>query len=292
MKSRWDDIELLLAVVDTGSFSAAAESLGTSTARLSRAVARLEKSLETTLIHRTTRRLDMTEEGHTFITQARAALHTLESAEEALCASRHRPAGRLRVDAATPFLIHQIVPHLRDFHAAYPHIRLELTSHETNIDLIEQRTDVAIRIGELEDSSLHARLLGRSRRRLVASPEYWQRHGMPTGAEDLERHTTLGFTHLAHLNLWPLNGQEVAITPTLSSTSGEALLSIVEAGLGIACLADFQTRTSCQAGRLEALRDDSPHRLYAQIQAVYYRNTALSSRITAILDFLAPRLTL
>ncbi|MDO0946011.1 LysR family transcriptional regulator [Chromohalobacter israelensis] len=291
MKSRWDDLALLLAVVDAGGFTAAAERLGTSTARLSRAVSRLERQLDTTLVQRTTRRLDVTEEGALFIAQARQALDTLEAAEEALTVRRREPAGRLRVDAATPFLLHQIVPHLAAFHAAYPKVRLELTTHETNIDLIEQRTDIAIRIGRLEDSSLHARPLGHSRRRLVASPDYLARHGTPATAEALSAHVLLGFTHLPQLNRWPLRGG-CSVTPTLASSSGEALLRMAEAGLGIACLADFLTRDACQAGRLSFVLEDAMLERYEPIQAVYYRNTALEGRIAAFLDFLAGRLTL
>lgn len=291
MKSRWDDLEALLAVVDAGGFTAAAERLSTSTARLSRAVSRLEKRLETTLVHRTTRRLDITEEGEAFIAQARQALGTLETAEEALTVRRREPAGRLRVDAATPFLLHQIVPHLAEFHAAYPKVRLELTTHETNIDLIEQRTDVAIRIGRLEDSTLHARPLGHSRRRLVASPAYLARYGTPRHVEDLTHHVLLGFTHLTQLNRWPI-GDGRTIQPTLASSSGEALLQMAEADVGIACLADFLTRGARQAERLTVVLDEATHERHEPIQAVYYRNTALHGRINAFLDFFVDRLTL
>ncbi|MHB0776126.1 LysR family transcriptional regulator [Halomonas sp. WWR20] len=291
MKSRWEDLELLLAVVDAGSFTAAAEMLGTSTARLSRAVSRLETTLETTLIHRTTRRLEVTEEGQTFIHKARHALTEMESAEEALAVRRRDPAGRLRVDAATPFLLHQIVPHLAALRTHYPRMRLELTTHETNIDLLEQRTDIAIRIGKLEDSTLQARPLGRSRRRLVASPAYLARRGVPGRAEDLTAHELLGFTHPAHLNRWPIgDGRE--IRPTLAASSGEALLRMSVAGLGIAYLADFLSREDQQAGRLQTVLDDVTREEYAPVQAVYYRNTALAARIGAFLDFLAPRLRL
>ncbi|GAB2793301.1 LysR family transcriptional regulator [Halomonas shantousis] len=291
MKSRWEDLELLLAVVDAGSFTAAAEMLGTSPARLSRAVSRLETALESTLINRTTRRLETTEEGDIIIDRARRALNDLESAEETLAVRRREPAGRLRVDAATPFLLHQIVPHLEVFHHHYPKVRLELTTHETNIDLLENRTDIAIRIGELKDSSLHARPLGRSRRRLVASPAYLARHGAPQDTAALKDHSLLGFTHPAWLNRWPVgNGDE--IRPTLASSSGEALRQMAVSGLGIACLADFLIHDDLKDGRLQDVLAETTHEEYERIQAVYYRHTSLVSRIGAFLDFIAPRLRL
>ena len=149
MISRSDDLELLLSVVDCGGFSPAATQLNIPVAKVSRAVQRLEKQLGVTLLHRTTRRISLTEEGELFIASIRQALEQLDTAEEQLRLRQDKPAGRLRVDAASPFMLHQLVPLLSDFRNQYPNINLELSTSEGIIDLLEKRTDIAIRIGQL-----------------------------------------------------------------------------------------------------------------------------------------------
>jgi len=160
MKSRSDDLHFLLSVVDSGSFSGAAEQLEVSVTRVSRAVTRLEASLNTTLLNRTTRKVALTEEGHLFVEKVRGGLAALEEAEEQLAIRKQRPAGRLRVDAANPFLLHQIVPHVREFRAAYPDIELELTASDQIVDLLlENLKAIRPTLNEKELSILDDRLL-------------------------------------------------------------------------------------------------------------------------------------
>ena len=172
MKTTLDELQAFVAVVDTGSITAASELLDLTVSATSRTLARLEEKLQTTLLRRTTRRLELTEEGAAFLTRARAILTSVDEAEELMAARRVRPAGRLRVDAATPFMLHVLVPLVDSFRAAYPEVELELHSHEGIVDLIEKRSDVAFRIGALKDSSMHARPVGSSRIRVLASPAY------------------------------------------------------------------------------------------------------------------------
>ena len=153
---------------------------------------RLEQSLNTTLLNRTTRKVGLTEEGRLFVAKVREGLAALEEAEEQLAVRKQRPAGRLRVDAANPFLLHQIVPHVREFRAAYPHIELELTASDQIVDVLERRIDVAIRIGSLEDSTLHAKALGRSPLSVVASPDYLKRRGGSASPQSLAAHAPIG----------------------------------------------------------------------------------------------------
>ena len=174
--AKTEDIEIFLTVVDTGSFTGAANLLNQQVAKVSRAVSRLEDTLQCTLLNRTTRRLELTEEGHVFIRYARESLNTLYTGEEALKLLKQAPSGHLRIDAASPFVLHQLSPLVGDFVQQYPHITLDLTSHDNVIDLLEHKTDLAIRIGDLKDSNLHARLLGKSQLRLVVSPEYLYQH--------------------------------------------------------------------------------------------------------------------
>jgi DNA-binding transcriptional LysR family regulator len=153
MKTSLDELLAFTAVIDSGSITAAAEQLGQTVSGVSRSLSRLEEKLGTTLLTRTTRRLELTPEGQVFLASARGILASVEAAEEQMAARRQKPAGRLRVNAASPFMLHVIVPLVDDFRRQFPDIELELNSNEDIIDLIEQRTDVAIRIGTLRDST-------------------------------------------------------------------------------------------------------------------------------------------
>lgn len=293
MKTTLDELLAFVAVVDTGSITAAAEQLGQTISATSRTLSRLEEKLQTTLLTRTTRRLELTEEGTAFLQHARTILASVDEAEEQMAARRLRPVGRLRVDAATPFMLHVIVPHLTGFRARFPEVELELNSNEGIIDLIEKRTDVAFRIGTLKDSTLHARPIGTSRVRVLASPDYLKRRGTPGKPAQLEQHDLLGFNHPESLNDWPLrdaSGNTVHITPTVASSSGETLRQMALAGLGIVCLSDFMTREDRQSGRLVPLFPRQTLDVRQPINAVYYRNTTLASRITCFVDYLVEAL--
>ncbi|MGH8786975.1 MAG: LysR substrate-binding domain-containing protein [Cupriavidus necator] len=288
MKTTIDELLAFAAVVDTGSITAAAEQLKLTVSAISRTLGRLEEKLQTTLLRRTTRRLELTEEGAAFLEHARAILAMVDEAEEQIAARRMRPVGRLRVDAATPFMLHVIVPLLDGFRASYPEVELELNSNEGIIDLIEKRTDVAFRIGQLKDSTLHARAIGTSRIRILASPDYLKRHGTPTKPAQLAQHALLGFTQPESLNDWPLRDDEgsvLHIKPTIASSSGETLRSLALNGQGIVCLSDFMTRDDRQDGRLVQLFAKQTLDVRQSINAVYYRNTALASRITCFVEY-------
>jgi DNA-binding transcriptional LysR family regulator len=294
MKTTLEELQAFTTVVDTGSITAAAEQLGQTVSGISRALGRLERKLETTLLRRTTRRIAITDEGAAFLGHARAILAAVDQAEEQMSARRRQPAGRLRVNAATPFMLHAIVPLLPAFHLKYPGIRLELDTDDLNIDLLERRTDVAIRIGALQDSSLHARPLASSRIRVLASPAYIERHGQPSTVAALTRHVLLGFTQPESLNRWPLQGEhgdEWPIVPTLTASSGETLRQLALQGLGIVCLSDFMTQADRRQGHLVQLLEPHTREVRQPVNAVYYRNAQLAARITCFLDFVAQHLS-
>jgi DNA-binding transcriptional LysR family regulator len=293
MKTTLDELQAFVRVVDSGSISAAAEQLTQTASGVSRALSRLEDKLDVTLLRRTTRRLELTEEGQAFLAQARKILDAVEDAEEQMKLRRQKPAGRLRVNAAAPFMLHAVVPLIAGFRAQYPDIQLELHSSEQIIDLLEQRTDIAIRIGPLRDSTLHARPLGSNCLRVLASPAYLKAHGTPKSVEELNRHSLLGFTQPDSLNQWPLRhalGDAYSITPSLSASSGETLRQLALAGAGIVCLADFMTRADRARGELVQLLLPYTVEVRQPIHGVYYRNTALASRIACFLDYLAGQL--
>ncbi|SOZ17774.1 putative transcriptional regulator, LysR family [Cupriavidus taiwanensis] len=290
MKITLDELLAFATVVDSGSITAAAQQLDLTVSATSRTLARLEEKLKTTLLRRTTRRLALTEEGQAFLHDARAIIDSVESAEEQMLARREKPSGRLRVDAASPFMLHVIVPLVRGYRERFPQVELELNSNEGIIDLLERRTDVAIRIGRLKDSTLHSRLIGNSRVRMLASPAYLDAHGQPRKAQDLGKHTLLGFNQPESLNVWPIvgaDGEPYRIEPAVWSSSGETLRQLALEGAGIVCLSDFMTAHDREAGRLVQVLARQTQDVRQPIHAVYYRNTAISARIASFVDYLA-----
>lgn len=293
MKITLEELRAWVVVVDTGSITAAAGQLSQTTSGISRALSRLENKLQTTLLHRTTRRIALTEEGLIFLEHARKILRSVEMAEEQIAQRREIPSGRLRVNAAAPFMLHVIVPLMDEFSARYPLIQLELNTDDVVIDLLEQQTDIAIRIGELSDSSIHARSLGCSRLRLMASPAYLAKHGTPKSVAELSSHRLLGFSQMERHNVWPVwqsEGEPLQIKPTLSASSGETLRQMAVYGQGIARLSDFLSREDRASGRLVPVLEEVTREMYHPIHAVYYRSATLSVRISCFLDFLSQQI--
>lgn len=290
------DVEALIAfsaVIDTGSFSAAAERLGQTPSGVSRTISRLEDHLGMTLMHRTTRRLQLTEEGSWLLGRARSLLSDLANTELEAAARRSQPAGLVRVNAATPALDHLLAPLVPDFMDAYPLVQLELVSGETYVDLIEERADLAIRIGALPDSTLNARRLGTTHLRVLAAPGYLARHGAPVDTASLQAHRTLGFTAPMSLNTWPLQhagGEGWTVTPAVTASSGETVRHLALAGAGIAALSDFLTRADVEAGRLVPVLESSTLPWTQPVWAVFYKQGSLAPRVAALVDFLARRL--
>ena len=288
-----DDLKTFITVIDSGTLSAASVHLGQTTSGVSRALSRLEDKLATSLLTRTTRRMELTEEGQLFLDKARAILASMEDVEESIRIRRQKPAGRLSVDAASPFMLHCVVPHVAEFRAMYPDIRLELTSNDQIADLLEHRTDIAIRIGALVDSTLHARPLSASPLHVLATPAYLARHGEPATPEALSGHALLGFAQYELGNNWPLRhdaGNSLQIVPALAASSGETLRQLALHDQGIVCLSDFMTKDDIAAGRLVQVLQPFYTGYRQQIHAVYYRNTQLAQRISCFLEFLQQKL--
>lgn len=289
-----DALIAFVAVIDTGSFSAAAERLGQTPSGVSRSISRLEGQLGMALITRTTRRLDLTAEGEWLLARSRKMLADLQETEEQLAARLAQPSGLVRLNAATPALDHLVAPLMADFMDAYPLVKLELVSGETIVDLIEERADLAIRIGTLSDSTLNARRLGTNYLKLLASPAYLARHGTPRRVEDLATHRLLGFSAPASLNIWPLRhegGEGYPVQPAIAASSGETLRHLALGGAGIVCLADFLTRADVAAGRLVPVLQDISLPWTQAVWAVFYKQGELPPRVGALVNFLAQRLT-
>lgn len=289
MKVTINELVTFISIVDEGTISQAAEHLDVTVSAVSRALSRLEKKLNTALFRRTTRRLELTQEGEKYLARVRSILNDLEAAEDMLIRSKEVPSGKLRIDAATPFMLHVIVPLIDKYSSAYPQIDIELISNENLVDLIEQRTDIAIRIGELKDSTLSATPLGLSQIRILASPAYLKKHGTPQNLEALAQHQLLGFSSLEKLNDWPIYdafNNLFHIDTNIKADSGETLRQLALCGAGIACLSDFMTQQDIKEGRLVQILVSSTIKMQQPINLVYYRNKKLSERVSSFIEFL------
>ncbi len=293
MKTTLEELLVFRTVVDTGSITAAAEQLRQTVSGISRALRRLEGKLDTTLLTRTTRRLTLTDEGHAFLAHARSILAAVDEAEDQLLSRRLQPAGRLRVNAAAPFILHVMAPLVAEFRQRYPQIDLELNTDDLVIDLLEEDTDVAVRIGPLRDSTLRAKALGGSALKVLASPAYLKAHGRPRSVADLRKHALLGFSQRESLNHWPLSGDHgdrLHITPTVKASSGETLRWLALRGEGIVCLSDFMTLEDRRRGDLVQVLPKHTVQVLQPIHAVYYRSAQVSPRIACFLDFMDEQL--
>ena len=293
MKSTLDELQAFISIVDSGSIVDASKHLQQTTSGLSRALQRLESKLNVTLLERTTRKLKLTQEGQVFLEKARKILHDLNEAEDALLQSDNDTAGLIRVDSATPFVLHVIVPLISEFNQLYPNIEIELNSNDQIIDLLEHKTDVAIRFGELNDSSLHARLLCKSRLYIVASPEYLAKNGDLKMPQDILNHSQIGFSKVSHLNTWPIkiNGEKLTVRPKIKASNGETVRQMALDGLGITCLSAFLVRRDLNEKRLIALFEDQIEIYEQRIHAVYYQQEHLPKRVRLFIEFLAQKLS-
>lgn len=292
MKSTIEELQAFVSIVDCGSIVMAAERLQQTASGVSRALQRLEAKLNVTLLERTTRKLKLTQEGQLFLGKARRILNDLAEAEDSLLKLDEDISGLIRIDSATPFILHVLVPLMHEFMRKYPNIEIELNNHDQVIDLLEHQTDVAIRFGELNDSTLHAKLLCRSRLYIVASSEYLARRGVLQHPQDLLAHDLIGFSQTQHLNMWPIQvqGKAFGARPKIKASNGETVRQLALEGAGIACLSRFLVQDDIKAGRLTALFEDQIELHYQKIHAVYYLQEHLPKRVRLFIEFLAEKL--
>lgn len=292
MKSSIEELQSFVSIVEHGSMVLAAKQLKQSASTLSRSLQRLEQKLGVTLLDRSTRKLKLSHEGQVFLSRARLVLSELQTAEEEILQFDQQVCGLIRIDSATPFVLHILVPLLDEFLARYPKVQIELNSHDQNIDLLAQNTDLAIRFGPLSDSGLHAKLLGYSQFRIVASSDYLARCGSPQQISDLAAHQLIGFSQLDYLNDWPLwvEGQWLHITPRIKASNGETVRQLLLQGSGIGCLSEFLIAKDLAEGRLQPVLAAHSQARYLAIQAVYYRQQHLPMRLQLLIEFLAERL--
>lgn len=291
--NRSGELEVFARVIELGGFSAAARAYGMTPSAVSKLVTRLEQRLGARLLNRSTRQLQLTPEGCVFYEQGVRILADLDEAER--CAGeRTTPRGRLRINANVPFGHHFLLPLVPEFLAAHPEMTLDIVLTDEVIDILEERTDVAVRAGPLKSSNLIARGLGSTRMVIVGAPAYFARHGMPATPQELLAHNRLGATYARAQPGWPLRHQTqetiVPVTGNAQASDGEALRRLALAGLGLARLAAFQVSEDIAAGRLHPVLEDCNPGDREAVHAVYVGHRGLMPpRVRAFLDFLVER---
>ena len=280
-------------VVEARSFTGAARRLGMSKAAVSKQVSRLEERLGARLLNRTTRRLSLTEVGAAFYERCARIVAEAEEAELAVTRLNEKPRGTLRVDVPVDFGIQYLAPLLPPFMLANPELKVDMSFNDRFVDLVDEGHDLAVRIGQLPDSSLIARKLAESGSVICAAPEYWNRHGRPSHPSELANHNCFAYSYLATGNEWRLRGPEgdvaVRVSGSLTANNGGMLRQAAVAALGVVATPVFMACDDLRAGRLEpVLRDYEPPT--RGIHAVYPHNRHLSAKVRAFVDYLAEAL--
>lgn len=291
--NRSGEMEVFVCVVEQGGFSAAARACRMTPSAVSKLVARLETRLGTRLVNRSTRAFQLTPEGCSFYERATRILADIEDAERSAGAGE-QPVGRIRLNTSASYATHVLVPILPEFLEHNPGVTLDLIQTDLVVDLLSERTDVAVRAGPLKSSSLVARKLGDSAMVVVGAPAYLARFGEPKTIDDLDHHTRLGFGYVRALDGWPMktNGETVVI-PTVgrvTASDGEAMRQLALGGAGLARLASFTVRDDIAAGRLVPVLEELNPGDRETFHAIHTgQGGPLPSRVRALLDFLAER---
>lgn len=278
---------MFVAVLELGSFAAAAERLGTSSGQASKLVSRLEKELGVQLLKRTTRALSPTEVGQAYFFQVKNLLDEWARLDASVRHAAGKPSGRIKLSAPLSFGTRQLATALNAFAREFAEIELDVSFSDRIVNIVDEGFDVAIRIGKLSDSSLIARRLCDIRVAIAASADYLQQHGTPAHYSDLVRHSCIIDTNFRDPCHWPFGseGETVPVQGRLRFSNAEACLSAAQSGLGIARLPTFIAGPALRGGTLHPLLQASeipPLGLYA----VYPPARHLAHKVRALIDFL------
>lgn len=288
--NRSGEMEVFVQVVERGGFSAAARALLMTPSAVSKLVGRLEARLGAQLVHRSTRKLQLTAEGQQFYERSVRVLADIDEAERSASADV-APRGRVAINTSVSFGTHVLIPLVPRLIEQHPQIALDIALTDRVVDLMDERADIAVRWGPLPSSDLIARRLGETALAIVGSPGYLARFGTPRKAEDLESHRRLDFSYRRRVPDWPLldNGRliDVPVGGSVRASDGEALRQLAVAGAGLARLSTYHIQSDLDAGRLvPVLEKYNPHDI-EPIHAVYLGKVErLPSRVRAVLDFL------
>lgn len=285
----WEGVSEFVAVAETESFTKAAARLGISTAQVSRQVSALETRLAAKLFHRTTRKVSVTEVGRVYYQHCRQVLDGLDEAERAITNLQTTPRGLLKITASVTYGEGTIAPLINDFLTQYPELEVQMNLTNLKVDLVDQGYDLAIRLGQLEDSSMMAKRLGSRTQYVCASPSYVSTYGLPHTLSELEQHNCL----IGTLDYWRFQekgkARNVRIKGNLSCNSGHALVDAAIKGLGIIQLPDYYVNPFIASGELVSLLENN-RQADEGIWALYPHNRHLSPKVRMLLDFLGDKL--
>ncbi|MBW4644543.1 MAG: LysR family transcriptional regulator [Goleter apudmare HA4340-LM2] len=275
--------------VETGSFSAVAREMDTTQPTISKQIAALEEYLDVQLLLRSTRTLSLTDAGIRFYEHCQRVLEAVAEAESSV-GKRQKPTGGLRVSCPVAFGQLQVVPRLKAFLERYPDLKIDLMMADHFADLIEEGVDLAIRIGNVQDTSLITQRIGTTRRVTIGHQSYFERAGEPQTPEDLVKHNCLVYTRLATGNEWHFQGTQgviqVAVSGNFQANNSTAIRAAVCAGLGIAVSPVWLFGDALGDGSLQViLKDYQPVPL--PIYAVYRRGRFVPAKVRCLIDFLS-----
>lgn len=286
---KWQEMASFLAVVDAGSFVGAADSLGLTKAAVSRHVAALEGRLDVRLLHRTTRRLSLTDDGLRFAARARELLATLEEVEAEVSSQAAEAVGQLRVNAPLSFGVLHLAPLWTRFIDRHPKVTLDIALNDRVVDLVDEGYDLAVRITNLPSSQLVSRMLATTRIVACASPDYLRRHGMPARPEDLLHHRIAGYSYWSSRDEWtftgPGGGASVRTRPFLHTNNGDTCRAIALAGEAIILQPDFIVGGDLRRGDLVEVMPRY-RSIEIGIHAVYPSRKHLAVKTRRLVDFL------
>jgi len=290
---RLTGLEVFAKVAKSGSFSAAGRAMGLSQTMVTKHITALEARLGVKLFHRSTRRLSLTEAGRNYLDASARVLADLEAADSAVAADRFEPRGVLRLNAPVTFGEREIAPLLPEFARRHPRVTVDLGLNDRLVDLAEEGWDLAIRIGNLSDSSLIARRIAPCRTVVCAAPSYLKAHGAPRTVAELKEHNCLGYT-LSRRNSadrWAFGARgdvTVQVAGNLRANNGDALRAAAVAGQGLIYQPTFIVADDIRAGRLNVLALDHPT-FDAGIHGVFLPEPYPAAKVRALIDYLAAR---
>lgn len=289
------DIAVFVQVVDSGSFTAAADRLAISKSVVSKYVTRLENQLGARLLNRTTRRLSLTEVGRVFYERSRKGLADIEDAQSEVSRMQSEPRGTLRLNAPMSFGILHVAPALPEFLKLYPDITVDMNLDDRKVDVIEEGFDISVRISELPDSSLVAKRLGSCRHAIVAAPAYLERCGTPRTPEELRDHNIISYRYQESGLAWHFQTPDsksiaVTVSGSLMMNNSLALRAALLEGIGIIRTPTFVVGKDIREGRLIPILRDYEI-LEVTIFLVYPQRRHLSPKVRAFVDFMAKRIT-
>ncbi|TMO70811.1 LysR family transcriptional regulator [Pseudoalteromonas sp. S3785] len=279
-------LNLFVRIANTHNISLAGKELGLSAAVSSAQMNKLEETLGVKLMHRTTRKVSLTEEGQAFLPHAEEVLANVEMARASVGIGSVTPQGKLRITAPASFGRMHIIPALAGFIEQYPDLTIDLRLSDSIIDMVGGGFDIAIRDAALNDSTLIARKIARDKRLICASPNYLAKHGTPTTPQDLKNHTCV---NLHGLTTWsfitPEGTQSIKTNNVLQADNGEAVRDACVQGLGITLMSSWCAYKKLQSGELVQILQDYPLASDTAIWSVYPSSRLLAPKVRAFIDY-------